>query len=44
MGFRIRKGNSYLKGTINEGQTIKTIWKGRKGMNGRKGRKGTCIN
>ena len=35
-----RKGNTYLKGTINEGQTIKTIWEGRKGMNGRKGRKG----
>ena len=35
-----RKGNTYLKGTITEGHTIKTIWKGRKGMNDRKGRKG----
>ena len=48
-----RKGNTYRKSTMNEGQAIKTIWKGRKGMNGRKGmkgmkgmkgRKGTCIN
>ena len=34
-----RKGNTYLKGTINEGQNNKTIWEGRKGMNGRKDRK-----
>ena len=32
-----------MKGTINEGQTIKTIWKGMNGRKGRKGRKGSVL-